>query len=579
MSSLGFGLLVLFFLRKEQNIRFDSSVKYIALVMSGFAIIATVALMRFETQLWVLGAGYDNSTHFRDMFDSVAQPVVSFPLPSNPPLTFSIVTGLLLRMLGVSSGTPTSNLLSWYLTSLFALLAAFIYASAKVIGKNLQSKVLLMSGVVIFAIYIYLTPISQTFVSGNPTQIFSIFLAFYYFCPALLSQRHFGIDSMLIIGSLYFVNSSYPFTLVLLAPVVVARFFEMTLNAQLASYKQKKSRFESGFSDRNRFLFFTISIFLVLTFFWLIPNGSDFFSSSWRQFIVRFSSLGGIEPYRPQVSYVLTYLLVGLLIANIVCYKLRQRIGPIGSCFRDNTYMSIIGIGAVLFALLISHYSEMITEGGTYYAMKLSYSAAIISLVVLVAITAGLTQALMIDYQRRKVSSNFFTTNRTFSLGLLAIITFLSSTGYVLHSVSQQSPRVFQRAFMGSIPKFISEFNDPGSSGINPALVAYAAQESRRFNRPVYLVTDGAPDKLGTLWVNEISGVWSYRVWEAINHGHQTLTAGDISGAAEYFRDLKMFLFTDDATLLMRLKSEVPTLIGCTLDEINVGMCELQKQN
>jgi hypothetical protein len=84
---------------------------------------------------------------------------------------------------------------------------------------------------------------------------------------------------------------------------------------------------------------------------------------------------------------------------------------------------------------------------------------------------------------------------------------------------------------------------------------------------------------LATIWVNEISGVWSYRLWEAINHVPAALSVGDMDMAADHFHDLNMILITDDVTLLMRLRSEVPTLIGCTLDEINIGMCELQKQN
>ena len=211
--------------------------------------------------------------------------------------------------------------------------------------------------------------------------------------------------------------------------------------------------------------------------------------------------------------------------------------------------------------------------------MKLSYSAAIIALVVLVAITAGFTQGLITGYKRKRASSNVVTTNRTFSLGVLAIVIFLSSTGYVLHSVSQQPPSVFQRAYMGSIPKFVSEFNDSGSSGINPKLVAYAAHESRRFNRPIFLVTGGVADRLGTIWVNEISGVWSYRLWEAINHVPPALAVGDINAAADHFDDLKMILITDDEALLIKLRAVVPNLVGCTLDELNIGMCAFDNQS
>ena len=579
ISSVGYGFLVLLFLVREPHIRFDSSAKYVALVLSGFAIMAVATVMRFETQLWVLGAGYDNSTHFRDMYDAVAQPMVSFPYPSNPSRTFSIITGLFLRILGVSSDTPTSKLLSWYLTSLFALTAAFIYASAKVIARNLQSRFLLLGGVVMLFIYICLTPISQTFVAGNPTQVFAIFLVFYYFCPALLSQRHISIDSMMIIGSLYFVNSSYPFTLVLLAPVVAARFFEMTIIARLASDKQKKSRLEGGFLGRKLYLFLTVSIFLVLVISWFKPNGSDFFANSWSQFVTRFSIVGGIEPYKLRVTYAITYFLAGLLLTNSVIYRYRHRIWSAPYRLRDNTYMAVMAIGGLLIALLVNNYSETIAEGGTYYAMKLSYSAAIIALVVLVAVIAGFTQGLIIGYQRRRASSNVVTTNRTFSLGVLAIFVFLSSTGYVLHSVSQQSPRVFQRAYMGSIPKFVSEFNDSGSSGINPKLVEYAAHESRRFNRPIFLVTGGVADRLGTIWVNEISGVWSYRLWEAINHVPPALAVGDINAAADHFDDLKMILITDDEALLIKLRAVVPNLVGCTLDEINIGMCAFENQS
>jgi hypothetical protein len=128
---------------------------------------------------------------------------------------------------------------------------------------------------------------------------------------------------------------------------------------------------------------------------------------------------------------------------------------------------------------------------------------------------------------------------------------------------------------MGTIPKFVSEFNDPGSSGLDSGLVAYAARASESINRPIFLVTGGTANILGTIWANEISGFWSYRLWESINHVPEALSEANLNLVAEYFRDLKMILITDDATLLMRLRSEVPTLVGCTLDQINIEMCEL----
>jgi hypothetical protein len=237
--------------------------------------------------------------------------------------------------------------------------------------------------------------------------------------------------------------------------------------------------------------------------------------------------------------------------------------------------MIILGLGGLLIALLISHYSEMITEGGTYYAMKLSYSAGIIALVASLTVTAGFLQSLVTYYQWNKSSSNFSTSRRIFSIGLLAITTFLASGGYALHSLSQKSPRIFQRAYMGSIPTFFSEFNDPGSSGIDSELVAFATQESKRLQKPVFLVTGGTANRLGTIWANEISGFWTYQLWESINHVPPALSEGDLKTVADYFDGLKMILITDDATLLMRLRSEVPTLAGCTLDDINIGMCEL----
>jgi uncharacterized membrane protein len=579
MSSVGFGFLFFLFIRKRQQIKFDSSIKYLVLVTSAFALLAIVAVMSLETQLWVLGAGYDNSTHFRDMYDSVAQPIVSFPFPSHPPRTFSVITGLFLRILGISSDVPTSSLLYWYLTSLFALTAAFVYASAKVIARNLESKILLLSGVTLLTFSISLTPVSQTFVAGNPTQVFSIFLVFYYLWPALLLQTRSGVNTILLVGSLYLVNASYPFTLVLLAPVVVARFADLTISNQIARNGQKKDLARNAYSSRQLFSLIAVVLTLMVAFFWANPTGQEFLSSNWDQFVARFSIVGGIEPYREGYSYVIAYLLLGLLLANFGRYKFRIKIGYTGNSFRDNNYIGLMGVGCLLVSLLIANYSETITAGGTYYAMKLSYTAAIISLVGVVTVAASFLQGFITDYQWKKSSSNFLTSKRTFSLGVLAVTAFLASGGYALHTVSQQSPGIFQRAYMGTIPKFISEFNDPGSSGVDSGLVAYAAQESRRLERPVFLVTGGVANRLATIWVNEISGVWSYRLWEAINHVPAALSVGDMDMAADHFHDLNMILITDDVTLLMRLRSEVPTLIGCTLDEINIGMCELQKQN
>ena len=578
ISSVSFAILIFVMIWRRQHIRFDSSLKYVALVTSGCALFGVVAVMTLETRLWVLGAGYDNSTHFRDMFEAVAQPVISYPFPSNAPRTFAIVTGLVLRILGISSDVPTSSLLSWYLVSLFASTAAFVYASVKVIAKNLQSKILVLNCVVLLFFFICLTPISQIFVSGNPTQVFAIFLVFYYFWPALISQTRFRDNAVLIIGSLYLVNASYPFTLVLLVPVVVARFAELMMNNEMAINGQKKAQYKDGYSDRQLFSLITAAVVLMIAFLWVNPKGHEFFSRSWSQFIVRFSLVGGIEPYKSNVSYAITSLLAGLLVTNLVVYRFSRRIGSTFRRFRNNTYMSIMGIGSLLVALLISHYSETITEGGTYYAMKLSYSAAIIALVGVSAISASFLQSLIADYQRKRSAYTFLASMRTFSLGMLAVATFLASGGYVLHRISQQSPRIFQRAYMGSIPKFISEFNDPGSSGINSELVAFATQESKRLNRPVFLITGGRADRLGTIWANEISGFWTYRLWESINHVPPALSEGDLKMISDYFDDLKMILITDDATLLTRLRSEVPTILGCTLDDINIGMCELLMQ-
>ena len=578
ISSVGFAILIFLLICRRQHIEFDPSFKYAALVIFGFALFAVVAVMSLETQLWVLGAGYDNSTHFRDMFESVAQPIISYPFPSNAPRTFAIITGLALRVQGVSSDDPTSSLLNWYLVSLFASTAALIYASAKVIAKNLKSKILVLSCLALLLLYICLTPISQTFISGNPTQVFAIFLVFYYFWPALRSQTRFSVNAMLIIGSLYLVNACYPFTLVLLVPVVAARCLELLMNHDSTSSRFQTSQSRYNFSDRQFFSLITVAIILLVTFLSVHPYGNQFFSQNWNQFIVTFSLVGGIEPYRERVSYVIVSSLSVLFMANIVLYRFRNNIGSTLHRFRANTYMSIMGIGSILIALLISKYSESITDGGTYYAMKLSYSAAIISLLGIVALVASFLQALITNYQRQNSSSEFLSSKGNLSLGVIAIAMFLSIAGYALHTFSQQSPGIFQRAYMGTIPKFISEFNDPGSSGINTALVAFAAQESKSLNRPVFLVTDGTANRLGTIWANEISGFWSYQLWESINHVPPALSEGDMKMVADYFEGLEMILITDDATLLMRLQSEVPTLVGCTLDEINIGMCDFQKR-
>ena len=551
MSSLGFGILIFELTLKRQHVKFDSSIKYIALVTSGFALMALVALMTLETRLWVLGAGYDNSTHFRDVFESIAQPAVSFPFPSRPPRTFAVISGLSLRILGVSSDTATSDLLSWYLTSIFALTAAFVYASVKVIAKNLQSKILLFGGVVLLVFFICLTPISQTFVSGNPTQVFSLFLVFYYFLPALSSQTCSSVNTLLIMGSLYFVNASYPFTLILLAPVVAMRFLDLTINYELARNRQRKVQSSNTNSGRRRLTLITASAVLLATLFWLIPNGAEFFSRSWNQFMDRFSLAGGIEPYKPQVSYAIAYLLSGLFFANLVIYRFWNRIDSTLHRFRDNIYADILGIGSLLMALLVSHYSETITEGGTYYAMKLSYSAAIISLVGVVAVMTSLMQALITAQKRTKSVSKVRPSSRNLLLGVLAASTFLLSGGFVLHRVSQLRPNVFLRAYMGTIPNFISEFNNPGSSGIDSGLVAYATQVSEKIKRPVFLVTGGTANTLGTIWANEISGFWSYRLWESINHVPPALSVGDINTVTDFFEDLKMILITDDETFLI----------------------------
>ena len=315
----------------------------------------------------------------------------------------------------------------------------------------------------------------------------------------------------------------------------------------------------------------------MVAFFWVNPIGQEFLSRNWNQFVARFSIVGGIEPYKSQVTYAMACLLLVLLFANFALYKTRTKIGSTGHHFRDNTYISLTGIVGLLVALLISNYSETITEGGTYYAMKLSYSAAIIALVGVVAVATSFLQGFITDYQWKKSSSHLSTSMRSFSLGLLVVMAFLASGGYALHSVSQQPSTVFQRAYMGTIPKFVSEFNDPGSSGLDSGLVAYAARTSESINKPVFLVTGGITDTLGTIWANEISGFWTYRLWESINHVPAALSEGDLGEVANYFDDLKMFLITDDATLLMRLQSELPTLVGCTLNEINIGMCDLQK--
>jgi hypothetical protein len=579
LSSVGFGLLILVLIGKRQYVKFDSSIKYLALVMSGLALIALVAVMTLETRLWVLGAGYDNSTHFRDMFESVAQPAISFPIPTQPPRTFAVISGLSLRILGISSDTSTSNLLSWYLTSIFLLTAAFIYASAKVIAKNLQSKILLLGGVILLVFFICLTPISQTFVSGNPTQVFAIFLVFYYFWPALLSRSRFSVNTILIIGSLYLVNASYPFTLILLAPVVAVRFLDLTINYESVKNRRRKVQSRNRYYSRKLLSLIAVSAVLFANLFWLIRNRPEIFSRSWSQFVDRFSLAGGIEPYKPQVSYAIAYLLSGLFFANLVIYRFRNRIDSMLQRFRENTYMSAVGIGGLLMALLISHYSETITEGGTYYAMKLSYSAAIIALVGVVAVTTSLAQAFLDAPQRQKLSLKKWRSNGSFLLGLLVASALLVSGGFVLHRVSSQSPRAFQRAYMGTIPNFILEFKNPGSSGIDSRLVAYATQVSEKIKRPVFLVTGGTVNTLGTIWANEISGFWSYRLWESINHVPPALSVGDINTVADFFDDLKMILITDDESLLVKLRSKVPTLAGCTVNEINVGTCELQKQN
>jgi hypothetical protein len=579
ISSLGFGILIFVLTVKRQYVKFDSSVKYIAMVTSGFALIVLIALMTIETRLWILGAGYDNSTHFRDMFESIAQPAISFPWPTRPPRTFAIISGLFLRALGVPSDAPTSNLLSWYLASVLALTVALVYASAKVISKNLQSRILLLSGVALLVCLICLTPISHTIISGNPTQVFALFLVFYYFWPALLSHSSSSVDTILVIGSLYLVNTSYPFTLVLLAPVVMARFLELIANSALARHKARKTQSRTLYSIRSFFLLVNLSVILLITFFWLIPNGPEFLSRSWSQFIARFSLVGGIEPYKPEVSYAFIFLISGLFLAIFVIYRFGHKSGSASCRFRESTYVSVMGIGGLLIALLISDYSEAIADGGTYYAMKLSYSAAIIALVGVVAIATSLVQALIAHHQKEKSVSNRMSSGGFLLLGLLASSTLVVSGGFVLHRVSQQGPKVFQRAFMGSIPSFISEFNNLGSSGIDSGLVAYATQVSEKLKKPVFLVTGGTVNTLGTIWANEISGFWSYRLWESINHVPPALSVGDIDTVADFFDDLKMMLITDDETLLIKLRSEVPFMLGCMVNEIHVGTCELQKQS
>jgi hypothetical protein len=373
------------------------------------------------------------------------------------------------------------------------------------------------------------------------------------------------------------VNASYPFTLILLAPVVATRFAGLILNKKLARNGKRKVQSINAYSPRQLSSLIAAAIIIIVAFFWVKPMGQEFLSSNWNQFIARFSIAGGIEPYKSQVTYVIASFLLVLLFANFVFYKAGTKIGATGRHFRNNTYMSIMGIGGLLIALLVSHYSETITEGGTYYAIKLSYSAALIALIAIVAVSASFLQSLITYYQWKKSSKYLLTSKRTFSLGLLAVTVFLAGGGYVLHGLSQLPPRVFQRAYMGTISQFISEFNAPGSSGIDSHLVAFAAQESKRLNRPIFLITGGITDTLGTVWVNEVSGSWNYQLWESINHVPSALIEGDTKEVADYFDNLNMILITDDATLLMRLQSEVPTLVGCTLDEISIGMCDLQK--
>jgi len=576
LPSLGFGFLILTLNSNRENITLSSPTKYLALVTSGVGLIVLAHAMSLETSLWVLGAGYDNSTHFRDMFEAVAQPLVAIPFPSRPPRTFAIISALVIRILGVSSDTTTLALFPWYLTSIFALTGAFVYMIIKTVAKYVFSCLLLLGATVGTVLIISLTPVSQTFVSGNPTQIFAIFLIFYYLFPSFLLLTHWKVNVLAIIGSLYLINSSYPFTLILLVPVVALYFLEITAKKFRATYKIIRSNVEIIFLSQRLLLIVSgLFIFLVLLFAFS-SRIEDVYSRNWNQFLSTFSKMGGIEPYKQQISFVLIYLLFGLYSVNLAVLKLRNHLHLAQKLFRTNSYLTVMGLGALLVALVVRKYSETITDGGTYYAMKLSYSAAIIAFVAVVTIAAGLTQAFAAAYRERKSEYGASLTTRYISVGVLTIICLLVSGGYSLYRAGQEPATYFRRAYMGTIPKFISEFNDPGSSGINASLVSYAVEASQRLNRPVFLVTDGQADRLGTIWANEISGFWTYRLWESINHVPTALSAGDLNLVAEFFTDLRMILITDDETLLRNMRSRVPTLLGCTVTQLGDRTCELQ---
>ncbi len=575
--SVGFVGLISVLLGKRRQIQFDSPIKYAVMVTCGIGLIVFVTAMTLETRLWVLGTGYDNSTHFRDMFESISRPIISPPFPSLPPKTFAVVTSLFLRIAGVSSDTPTSDLLLWYLVSLLALIAAFFYVSFKVIARNVQSKIILSSSIAALVFFIFLTPVSHAFVSGNPTQLFAIVLVLYYLYPVLLSQLPWSQNLVLIAGCLYMVNSGYQFTLILLAPLVVVYLFQTTITHNRVRQEQNRIEERPDHFQRKTVLIVVSSLMFILALSQVGFSSSGIGSRALNQFKERFSLDGGIEPYKTQMSYALICLFLGLLIANFVVLRTSSKISSTSQAFHSNIYLCILGISGLLVALVVSKYSETIRDGGTYYAMKLNYSAAIIAFVAVTASAGSLLQALLSAPQDEKFKSNLMPTKRFFLFGMLLSSALLVSGGFALVRVSQQQPKVFKQAYMGAIPKFISEFNNPGSSGIDSHLVAYAARESKRLNRPIFLVTSGTANALGTIWANEISGFWSYPLWESINHVPQGLSVGDINLVADFFEDLEMILITDDETLLIKLRSEVPTLLGCTLNKISVGTCELQK--
>jgi hypothetical protein len=182
--------------------------------------------------------------------------------------------------------------------------------------------------------------------------------------------------------------------LILLVPVVTLYFLEITAKIFRAKHKIIRSHEKECLSQKLLLLVSGSLIFLV-SLFALRSRIENVYSRNWSQFLDTFSLVGGIEPYRQQISVALIYLLFGLFFANLAVLKLRSHFDLALKLFRTNSYLTVMGLGALLVALMVSHYSETITDGGTYYAMKLSYSAAIIAFVASVYFDGYMLQILL----------------------------------------------------------------------------------------------------------------------------------------------------------------------------------------